>query len=144
MQDQNPPAVAGHQGRAVGKKFTPTAYHAEHEKDVNPTLNSLKPGVVLRPHAMNRQFHREGAAFSDFALHRDDAPLGLHQGADDRQAKTRSALGPASGGIHTIESVEDPGQVLGRDPDAAVRDCQYEALGRFDHGEVYPDDLSGG
>src|SRR5689334_15983137 len=62
-------------------------------------------------------------------LHANLAAGGFHQLLDDRKADPRPAARRVARLVHAIEAFEDPGQVVGRDAVAGVRNRDEDIVG---------------
>src|ERR1035441_5146202 len=69
------------------------------------------------------QDYRESGPLIQLTLHGDRALHLLDNVLDDRKTQARAAHLARPGLIHAIEALEDPRQILGRNPDAAVGDA---------------------
>src|SRR5438034_11740269 len=77
-----------------------------------------------------RQLEGESGAVALLRLHGDLALVSLGDVPHDGQPEAGAAGGPAAGAVDSVETLEDPLQVAGRDPDAVVahRDGHGEPL----------------
>src|SRR5262245_55105528 len=82
-------------------------------------LVSLSPCLLCR-----RQRYVEGRAAADCAGSPDPSALHLDQPLDDRQAQAASAGLAGAGLVGTVEALEDPRQLVGRDAGAGVRNLE--------------------
>src|SRR5829696_5653436 len=88
------------------------------------TTNDGPVTVRLPAGASGRDEHADRGPLADRAPRLDSPAVRVDEVADDRQTQPRAALRARASRVHTVEALEDAGQVLGSNPDPGVRDLQ--------------------
>ncbi len=89
-----------------------------------------------------RQDHCKLGALVQSAFHGNGALHLLDHVLDDREAQTGTADLARSGFIYPVETLEDPGQILRRNPDAAIGNADGDFT-RRQTGRLHPDFTAG-
>src|SRR4029079_2446434 len=113
--------------RAVGsaRPATPARRPAAAPRARGPATAPGSAGPSSRS-LRRRQVHAEDAPLADLALHGDRAPHRLDQVLDDREPEPGASALPGAPGVHPVQALEDPRQVLGLDPGAVVDDLEQD------------------
>src|SRR5579875_4148511 len=85
---------------------------------------------------------REGASLADAAPHGKAAAMLLHDGLDDRQPQPAAAVVRVGRAPAAMKAIEDPGDLVGRDPGAGVRYLDDHRVGK--HSQTDRDLPAGG
>src|SRR5580658_9343061 len=78
--------------------------------------------------AIERHANDHPRALADPAAHLDVAAMEPRQSFDDGESEPAAVAAARVGAAHLEDRIAEPAEMLGRDPDAGVRDRHHEAL----------------
>src|SRR5262245_28064776 len=101
------------------------AGYTDRDGGVKHNYTENRSKVAIRP----GQKQAESGPLSGQALHLDPAPVGLGQRLDEAQSEPEPSRRDGLGMGHAHVLVEDPGKLIGRNPDAVVLDGHLDHAG---------------